>query len=347
MRKILSLILALFICINITAYAENTALKISCTQNDTGYSVSVSISGNPGICAGSFEIEYDSTAFKISDLVSEEVIGNAMAVVNENFKENQAKVTFMSLSPISADGEVISFNISPETESAYTKIEIKNLLLADANENQIVCDVFNAEIGEKTEPKEELPETSEDIVSDIHINTGSSGGSKKTDKSTKQEYTFEQRIADVILLQIDNCYASAYGVRKSIDENNDKVVPYISHDRTLVPLRFIAETLGADVLWENGWNGCVIKKSDKEIKITFGSNEFTVNGKTIIYDAPIEVVEERTMVPIRLISEELDCNVYWQNKNRAVVISPLTNPWKESAQTEKTALLKMLELIKK
>ncbi len=351
MRKILSLILALFICINITAYAETTALKISFAQNDSNYLVSISISGNTGICAGSFEIEYDNTAFKISDLVIGDVISNAMSVVNENYKDNQAKVSFMSISPISTDGEIISFNMSPETEDAYTKIEIKNLLLADANENQITCDVLNIELGEKPEQNEEPPkgppQISEDKPSDVHINTGSSSGNKKTDKIIKPEYTLDQRIADVILLQIDNCYASAYGVRKSIDENNDRVVPYISHDRTLVPLRFVAETLGADVLWENGWNGCIIKKDDKEIKITFGSNEFTVNGKTIIYDAPIEVVEERTMVPIRLISEELDCNVYWEKENRAVIISPLTNPWKESGQTEKTALLKLLELIKK
>ena len=346
MRKFLLIFLMLFFCCNVTAYAETPNLKMTFTQNDSNYSVSISINGNPGICAGSFEIEYDSTAFKISNLVKGNVINNAISVVNENYKENQAKVTFMSLSPIGENGMIISFDMSPETENAYTKIEIKNLLLADANENPIACDISNIEIGKKTEENEEPPQISEDKPSEIHINTGSVGN-KKTDKTNKQEKTLENRIADVILLQIDNCYAASYGKKKAIDENNNRVVPYISHDRTLVPLRFVAETLGADVLWENGWNGCIIKKDNKEIKITFGSNEFTVNGKTIIYDAPIEVVEERTMVPIRLISEELDCNVYWQKDNRAVIISPLSNPWDETAQTEKTAILKLLELINK
>ena len=195
MRKILSLILTLFICINITVYANTTALKISCVQNEAQYLISVSISGNTGICAGSFEIEYDNTAFKISDLVKGDVIDNAIVVVNENYKENKAKVTFMSLSPIDADGEIVSFNLTPETDNAYTKVEIKNLLLADASENQIACDVINIEIVEKPEqeiePSDEPPQIFEDEPSNIHINTGSSSGNKKTDKITKPESTPE------------------------------------------------------------------------------------------------------------------------------------------------------------
>ena len=98
--------------------------------------------------------------------------------------------------------------------------------------------------------------------------------------------------------------------------------PIIIDGRTLVPLRFVAETLGAEVLWEEGWDGCKIKKGDKEIEITFGSAKFKVNGEEIIYDAPIELVYDRTMVPIRFISEQFDMDVYWNEKNSAVVISP-------------------------
>ncbi|MBR5157099.1 MAG: copper amine oxidase N-terminal domain-containing protein [Clostridia bacterium] len=155
----------------------------------------------------------------------------------------------------------------------------------------------------------------------------------------------ETRKKDVICLQIGKNLAVAYGEKKEIDSENKLVVPYISGDRTLVPLRFVAETLGADVLWEDGWDGCVIKKGEKEIKITFGSAEFVVNGKTVTYDAPIEVVEERTMVPIRFISEEFDCDVYWNALNKAVVVSPIDNPWVETRQAEITALNEMLVTI--
>lgn len=172
-----------------------------------------------------------------------------------------------------------------------------------------------------------------------------------TDEELKQieiesrPLTSEQRKSDVICLQIGKNLAIAYGEKKTIDEENKNVVPYISGERTLVPLRFVAETLGADVLWEDGWDGCVIKKGEKEIKITFGSAEFVVNGETVVYDAPIEVVEERTMVPIRFVSEEFDCDVYWNALNKAVVVSPMDNPWVETRVAEITALNEMLVTI--
>ena len=110
----------------------------------------------------------------------------------------------------------------------------------------------------------------------------------------------------------------------------------------MVPLRFIAENLGAEVIWTEGENGCTIKKDDKEIKITFNSAEFVVNGEKITYDAPIQVVEDRTMVPVRFISEQFGCDVYWNDLNKAVVIAPLDNPWIETRTAEIIALNEML-----
>ena len=127
-----------------------------------------------------------------------------------------------------------------------------------------------------------------------------------------------------------------------IDPDNASVVPYISNDRTLVPLRFVAETLGAEVLWIEGQNGCTIKKGNTEIELTFGSAEFKVNGEPIVYDAPIEITNDRTMVPVRFVSEQLDCHVYWNELNKAVVISPISNPWVEDRKAEITALNEML-----
>ncbi len=353
MRRIIFVFLMILLCFNITAYAESTALDITYSQTNSQYLVSISIKGNTGFCAGSFEIEYDHNSFSISNVTQGEIIKNAISVVNDKYKENSVKVSFMSLTPIAENGEIINFNLSPLSEDAYTTIKIKNLLLADEKENTIECSISDLEIGKKPEQSEKVEDTTDESdLSDISTNTGSGSSissAKKKNNEAEQtiEQTIEQRKSDIICLQIDNSNAVAYGKKVAIDENNSLVVPYISHDRTLVPLRFVAETLGADVIWESGWDGCIIKKGNKEIKITFGSAEFTVNGKTIVYDAPIEVVEERTMVPVRFVSEEFNCDVYWNKENRAVIISPLTNPWKETRTTEKNALSEILQLIKK
>ena len=156
------------------------------------------------------------------------------------------------------------------------------------------------------------------------------------------EYTSEDRKKDVIMLQIGRNLAIAYNKKVAIDPDNDQVVPYITNDRTLVPIRFVAETLGAEVLWEEGWDGCIIKKGETEIKLTFGSAEFAVNGEKVEFDAPIELTQDRTMVPIRFVSEQLGCDVYWNDLNKAVVISPADNPWNEDRETEIIALNEML-----
>ena len=349
MRRILSLFLMLLLCFNITAYAESASLDITYSKIDSQYKVSVGIKGNTGFCAGSFEIEYDHNYFGISNVTQGEVIKNAIFVINDKYKENSAKVTFMSITPIAENGEMISFDLSPLNEDAYTAIKIKNLLLADEKENPIECSTSDLEIGKKPEQSEKPPQSSDDPdLSEASTHTSTVGSVKKNNKAEKDlEPTTEQRKSDIICLQIDNCNAVAYGKKKAIDENNALVVPYISHNRTLVPLRFVAETLGADVVWESGWNGCIIKKEDKEIKITFGSAEFEVNGKKVVYDAPIEVIEERTMVPVRFVSEEFDCDVHWDEENRTVIISPLANPWKESRTTEKNTLAEIIKLLKK
>ena len=65
----------------------------------------------------------------------------------------------------------------------------------------------------------------------------------------------------------------------------------------------------------------IIKKDDKEIKITFGSAEFEVNGEKFTYEAPIETVYDRTMVPVRAISEAFGKIVFWDGENELIVIS--------------------------
>lgn len=154
--------------------------------------------------------------------------------------------------------------------------------------------------------------------------------------------TAKERKQDVICLQVGKSLAITMGKKAYIDPEDSQVVPYITNDRTLVPLRFIVENLGAEILWEDGWNGCIIKKDDTKIELTFGSAEFKVNGKTFVYDAPIEITRNRTMVPVRFISEHLGCHVYWNELNKAVVISPKDNPWVEDRKAEITVLNEML-----
>ncbi|HDL50413.1 MAG TPA: copper amine oxidase N-terminal domain-containing protein [Firmicutes bacterium] len=53
-----------------------------------------------------------------------------------------------------------------------------------------------------------------------------------------------------IELWIGKPLARVNGIEKPIDPNNPKVVPMIINGRTILPVRFVAENLGADILWD-------------------------------------------------------------------------------------------------
>lgn len=99
------------------------------------------------------------------------------------------------------------------------------------------------------------------------------------------------------------------------------VPPVLMNSRTMVPMRAIFEALGAKVNW-NEFNESVsgISKTGKKIVISIGSNVATVDGVPIEIDAPPVLVDGRTLVPLRFISESFDCEVGWDDATYTVSI---------------------------
>ena len=86
--------------------------------------------------------------------------------------------------------------------------------------------------------------------------------------------------------------------------------PYINADkRTLIPVRFVAEALGADVKWNPEFQGAEITKENITIKLPIGSRDMTVitDGNSKIVKLDTEAIKEngRTLVPIRAVGEAL------------------------------------------
>lgn len=90
--------------------------------------------------------------------------------------------------------------------------------------------------------------------------------------------------------------------------------------RTLVPVRFIAESLGAEVGWESQSQTIPIERSDQSIILTIGSNLATVNGKEVAFDTKAILSGGRTFVPLRFVSEVLGATVEWDHPTSTVFI---------------------------
>ncbi len=101
--------------------------------------------------------------------------------------------------------------------------------------------------------------------------------------------------------------------------------PYIDENsRTLIPLRFVTEALGADVSWNQSAKIASVEKNGIRCDITIGSKAMAVtkDGKvdTVMMDTQAVLKDSRTFVPIRYVAEALGAYVDYSNYYRTVGI---------------------------
>ncbi|MCQ2749982.1 MAG: stalk domain-containing protein [Clostridia bacterium] len=142
---------------------------------------------------------------------------------------------------------------------------------------------------------------------DVTVNEDGTYSFKQPASDVNIEVTYKNR---EITLNIGSTEASVDGERENLD-----VSPVIRNDRTMLPIRFVAENLGAKVGWdEKNPNIVTISRGDTEIVIHLGSEKMLVNGKEVILDSVAFAENDRTYLPVRAISEALNAIVEWNEE---------------------------------
>ncbi|MDD2189861.1 MAG: stalk domain-containing protein [Eubacteriales bacterium] len=103
------------------------------------------------------------------------------------------------------------------------------------------------------------------------------------------------------------------------------VTPIIRNDRMLVPVRVVSEELGAIVTWDNDARSVLVEKGDRSVLLRIDKNliAYSLNGNNSYNfsdTAPI-IINDRTLVPVRLISNALGVGVRWDDKSRIVTVN--------------------------
>jgi len=98
------------------------------------------------------------------------------------------------------------------------------------------------------------------------------------------------------------------------------VQPRIIDNRTMVPMRVIFEELGANVEWDGTTRTITATSSDLVVRTTVGNRVIDVNGNRITMDVAPVIVDGRTLVPVRFVSEAFGANVEWDANTRTVYI---------------------------
>jgi uncharacterized repeat protein (TIGR02543 family) len=125
----------------------------------------------------------------------------------------------------------------------------------------------------------------------------------------------------VIVLQIGKSTFTVNGSSKTLDSP-----PVIKNSRTLVPIRAVIEALGGTVGWDGTARKVTVTLGATSLNLWIGKSVATVNGTNTAIDATNakvvpEIINSRTMLPLRFVSENLGCSVLWEDATKTITIT--------------------------
>lgn len=127
--------------------------------------------------------------------------------------------------------------------------------------------------------------------------------------------------ARTIHLQVGSRTARVNGVEQTLD-----VPPQLLGGRTMVPLRFLAEALGASLRWDGAERRIDLAAAGRQITLWVDRQQARVDGAARELDVPPTVVEGRTLVPLRFISENMGARVQFNAADRSIDIAAAGEP---------------------
>lgn len=129
----------------------------------------------------------------------------------------------------------------------------------------------------------------------------------------------------MVALGVTASFAGSSAIRIDLDgaEIAADSPPVIENGRTLAPVRAVFEAMGGTVTWNQSSREVTLVKDDMTVKLKIGSKSAYINGTEKTLDVPARLIKDRTMIPVRFVSEALGCEVSWDAKNRIVgIVSP-------------------------
>lgn len=144
----------------------------------------------------------------------------------------------------------------------------------------------------------------------------------------------ESTAQTTIVMTIDSPTMQVNGEDVSIDENG--TAPVIVDGRTMVPIRAVAEALGGEVSWDAAARTVTVTKDSDVISLTIDSNLAEVNSQSVELDTTPIIVNKRTLLPLRFVSENLGAEVVWNAENRQITITGQNDAPVDETETQQT-----------
>lgn len=102
------------------------------------------------------------------------------------------------------------------------------------------------------------------------------------------------------------------------------VAPYIAKgNRTMLPVRAVAESLKMNVAWNEADKTVTLTKTDnsKKIILTLGGKAMFVDGEKVTLDSAPEIKDSRTFLPVAQIANAVGVDTGWDAQTKTVTLT--------------------------
>lgn len=120
--------------------------------------------------------------------------------------------------------------------------------------------------------------------------------------------------------QAEGTYPTA-GITIDGEQKTFSQPPIIYNEVTLVPLRGVFESMGIEVKWDANERKVIAQKGDDILELKIGSKQALKNYQPISLLTEAKIINDRTMVPLRFVSESFGAKVDWDENTRTVNIT--------------------------
>jgi titin len=171
-----------------------------------------------------------------------------------------------------------------------------------------------------------------------YSNTGLSGGTKYYYRVRAYNSAGDSAYSNEVNATTTTSHSTTTVIKLTIGKStyyiNDRAktmdtAAVIKENRTLLPIRYVAEAIGATVTWDRSTSKVTVTLKDKLLELWIGQNKARVNGQYMLIDdtnsnvRPIIIPPGRTMLPLRFIAESLCSKVDWDpDQMQATVTYP-------------------------
>lgn len=129
-------------------------------------------------------------------------------------------------------------------------------------------------------------------------------------------YSGERATTPTVKLTVDRTTMTVNGQERKLDQS-----PVVLDGRTFVPVRFVIDALSGHIDWNNPEKKVTAQRGSQLIQLWIGERGVNVGGTLHESDVAPQVINNRTMIPLRLISEAFGWQVHWEESTRTITLS--------------------------